>query len=211
MIKTKVDASKVLAAGGKIPMAVRVSFGDALDHISAKFLKKFRDEKLSGSGDAIKARPHGLFMRFQRLFTLPSQTGKMAVEIFTTSKIAKLHEEGGVMRTARRIAVPIHDSSREIETTQGAVKKQYGGTPYYRDLKALQKRLHLRVITVGGKTYLFAPREKGEGKKPPLFVLKNDVRLKPRLGFYKTWEDMEPDAMKIADQAIGKACKEAWK
>ena len=97
MIKTQVDASRVLSALGKLPMAVRFQFGDALDHISLKFLKKFRDERLSG-GEGVKARPGGLFRQFKRVFMIPSETQSMGVEIFTYSTIAKLHEEGGVMR-----------------------------------------------------------------------------------------------------------------
>lgn len=210
MIKTQVDASRVLSVLGKLPMAVRFQFGDALDHISLKFLKKFRNERLSG-GEGVKARPFGLFRRFKRVFLVPSDTQTMGVEIFTESKIAKLHEEGGVMKTARRIAVPIPvPKSTEItETDQGAVRKQYGGTPYYRDVKALQGRLHLRVITVGGKTYLFAPKGSGDKNQPPLFVLKDSVTLKPRLGFYKTWTDMEPEAIKIVSDALTKAVKDA--
>ena len=210
MITTQVDASKVLAVFGKLPMAVRFEFGDALDHISLKFLKKFRDERLSGGAGGIKARPGGLFKRFKRVFMIPSDTQSMGVEIFTDSKIAKLHEEGGVMQSeiGRRLAVPVPASADTTETPTGAVKKQFGGTPYIRDLKALQKRLHLRVITVGGKTFLFA-REQGNKTAPPLFVLQNEVRLTPRLGFYKTWKDMEPEAVQIVSDSLSKAVKQA--
>ncbi len=209
-MKTQVDASKVLAALGKLPRAVRFQFGDALDHISLKFLKKFRTERLSGGSEGVKARPGGLYRRFKRVFLVPSDTQSMGVEIFTLSKIAKLHEEGGVMRSeiGRRLAVPLSRRSKETESTTGAVKKKYGGTSYIRDVKALQKRLRLRVITVGGKTFLFAPKKEGEGQAP-LFVLQQNVRLTPRLGFYKTWKDLEPEAIKIVSNALTKAAKEA--
>lgn len=210
-MKTQVDASKVLAALGKLPRAVRFQFGDALDHISLKFLKKFRTERLSGGSEGVKARSGGLYRRFKRVFLVPSNSQGMGVEIFTESKIAKLHEEGGVMRSeiGRRLTVPISRRSEETESSTGAVKKKYGGTSYIRDIKALQKRLKLRVITVGGKTFLFAPKREGEGQTAPLFVLQQNVRITPRLGFYKTWKDLEPEAIKIVNDALFKAAKEA--
>lgn len=207
MIKTQVDASRVLSALGKLPMAVRFQFGDALDHISLKFLKKFRDERLSG-GEGVKARPGGLFRRFKRVFLVPSDTQTMGVEIFTSSKIAKLHEEGGVMRGAGglRLAVPISASAGRTETSTGAVRRQFGGTPYNRDIRP---KKNVMPVNVGGQTYLFRKRKKAEDVLPPLFVLKEEVRLKPRLGFYKTWKDMEPDAIRIVSNALTKAAKEA--
>ncbi len=207
MIKTQVDASRVLAVLGKLPMAVRFQFGDALDHISLKFLKKLRSERLSG-GEGIKARPGGLFRRFKRVFLVPSNTQTMGVEIFTSSKIAKLHEEGGVMRGTGglRLAVPISASAGTTETSTGAIRRQFGGTAYNRDVRP---KKNVMPVNVGGKTYLFRKRRKAGDVLPPLFVLKEEVRLKPRLGFYKTWKDMEPDAIRIVSSALTKAAKEA--
>ena len=208
MIKTQVDASKVLAALGKLPRAVRFQFADALDHISLKFLKKFRDERLSGGAEGVKARPGGLFKRFTRVFMIPSDTQSMGVEIFTYSKIAKLHEEGGVMRGegGLRLAVPISASASTTETSTGAVKAQFGGTPYNRDVRP---KKNVVPVNVGGQTYLFRKRKSAADILPPLFVLKEEVQIKPRLGFYKTWKDMEPEAVRIAQDAVVKAAKEA--
>ena len=207
MIKTQVNASRVLSVFGKLPMAVRSQFGDALDHVSLKFLKKLREERLSG-GEGIKARPGGIFRRFKRVFLVPSGNQTMGVEIFTLSKIAKLHEEGGVMRGSGglRLAVPISASAGTTETSTGAIKRQFGGTPYNRDVRP---KKNVAPVTVGGKTYLFRKRKNSEDVLPPLFVLKEEVRLKPRLGFYKTWKDMEPEAVRIVSGALTKAVKEA--
>ena len=207
MIKTQVDASRVLSTFGKLPVAIRFQFGDALDHISLKFLKKFRDERLSG-GEGVKARPGGLFRQFKRVFMIPSETQSMGVEIFTYSTIAKLHEEGGVMRGTGglRLAVPISASASTTETSSGAVRAQFGGTPYNRDVRP---KKNVMPVNVGGQTYLFRRRRKAEDILPPLFVLKEQVTLKPRLGFYKTWKDLEPEAIQIVSDALTKAARDA--
>src|SRR3989338_7256159 len=98
MIRVIRDASKLKAAAEKLPKALKFSFGDALDHISRKFLKKFRAERLSGPfGTRIVGRPRGIFSQFKRSFLIPSSTQSMGVEISTDSQIAKLHEEGGTV------------------------------------------------------------------------------------------------------------------
>lgn len=38
----------------------------------------------------------------------------------------------------------------------------------------------------------------------PLFVLKNQIRIRPRLGFYKTWDDMQNVRIDILNKSIQK-------
>lgn len=202
MISHKVDAYKVLAASDKLPAIVRKHFGDALDHISLKFLKRFKQNS------RVKFRPRGLYTRFKRIFAIPSSQRSMSVEIFTDSKIAKLHEFGGEMRgkNGLRLAVPLSSRSGEVTTASGKVKAKFGGTPYNRDVRPVK---NIRPIKINGKTFL-ARVQRGTRDVLPLFVLKHGVRVPARLGFYDTWRSLEGEAAKIVDNAVSKAAKEAW-
>lgn len=202
MIRHQVNASKVLAASAKLPTVVRKHFGDALDHISLKFLKRFRQNT------RVKFRPRGLFTRFKRIFAIPTNSRSMSVEIFTQSKIAKLHEYGGEMRGkgGLRLAVPLSSRRAQVTTASGKVKARFGGTPYNRDVRPVK---NIRPINIKGKTFL-ARVQRGSREVLPLFVLKDGVRVPARLGFYDTWRNMQGEAQKIVDKAVAKAAKEAW-
>ncbi|MBI4972899.1 MAG: hypothetical protein HZC16_03675 [Candidatus Omnitrophica bacterium] len=39
----------------------------------------------------------------------------------------------------------------------------------------------------------------------PLFILKNQVKIKPRLMFYKTWDDLQNERIEILNKSIEKA------
>jgi len=202
MIRVIRDASKLKAAAEKLPKALKFNFGDALDHISLKFLKKFRAERLSGPfGTRIVGRPRGIFSQFKRSFLIPSGTQTMGVEIRSDSEIAKLHEEGGVVRnpSGGKLAVPLR-ARTELFTGTGALRKQY------KNVRALKNVVPIRF---NNQTFLTRVRKKSRDILP-LFVLKSQVKIPPRLGFYQTWEDMEKDAFAIVDKAVIRAAKEAW-
>lgn len=202
MIKVIRDSSRLKEAAGKLPRALKFSFGDALDHISRKFLKKFRAERLSGPfGTRIVGRPRGIFSQFKRTFLVPSSTQSMGVEIRSDSKIAKLHEEGGTVTnpSGGKLAVPLR-ARQELFTSTGALRKKY------KNVRAIKNIVPIRF---NNQTFLTRVRKKSRDVLP-LFVLKKQVKIPARLGFYQTWEDMEADAFSIVDRAVIRAAKEAW-
>ncbi len=202
MIKVIRDSSRLKEAAGKLPRALKFSFGDALDHISRKFLKKFRAERLSGPfGTRIVGRPRGIFSHFKRTFLVPSSTQSMGVEISSDSEIAKLHEEGGTVTnpSGGKLAVPLR-ARQELFTTTGALRKKF------KNVRAIKNIVPIRF---NNQTYLTRVKKRSRDILP-LFVLKRQVKIPARLGFYQTWEDMESDAIAIVDRAVIRAAKEAW-
>jgi hypothetical protein len=176
------------------PKELKYELADGMDHISKKFLKQFYQTRLQGA-PGIKARPHGIFTHFRRASLVSQTIEGMGMMIFSDSKIARLQEEGGVVRNpgGAKLAVPL-SARTELFTADGRVKKQYR-----------QPRLLKNVIPVKlrGKTFLARIKQKVRSILP-LFVLKNKIRIRPRLGFYKTWDDMQNERINILNKSIQK-------
>jgi hypothetical protein len=119
----------------------------------------------------------------------------MGMVIFSDSKISRLHEEGGIVKNpgGAKLAVPLSVRA-ELFTSDGRLKKQYR-----------QPRMLKNVIPIKlrGKTFL-ARIKKRVKSILPLFVLKNQIRIRPRLGFYKTWDDMQNERINILNKSIQK-------
>jgi len=176
------------------PKDLKFEIADGMDHISRKFLKVFRQERLQGP-PGIRGRPHGIFTHFSRASLVSQDIEGMGMVIFSDSKIARMHEEGATVKNpgGGRLAVPL-SARRELFTADGRLKKQYR-----------QPRLIKNVIPIQlrGKTFLAKVKKKLR-QILPLFVLKNSVRIRPRLMFYKTWDDMQNERIKILNQSIRK-------
>ncbi len=176
------------------PKELKFELADGMDHISKKFLKQFYQSRLQGP-PGIKARPHGIFSFFHRASLVSQSIEGMGMVIFSDSKISKLHEEGGVVRNSggAKLGVPLSVRT-ELFTSSGKLKKQYK-----------QPRLlkNLFPIKLRGKTFLARAIKKAKTLLP-LFVLKNQIKIRPRLGFYKTWDDMQNQRIDILNQSIQK-------
>ncbi len=158
------------------PKDLKYEIADGMDHISRKFLKVFKQTRLQGP-PGIKGRPHGIFTHFSRASLVSQDIEGMGMVIFSDSKIARMHEEGATLKNpgGGKLAVPL-SARRELFTSDGRLKKQYR-----------QPRLIKNVIPIQirGKTFLARVIKKAR-QILPLFVLKNSVRIKPRLMFYQT-------------------------
>ena len=130
-------------------------------------------------------------------FVSPTIEG-MGFEVYTESNVAKQHEFGGVVMdpSGGRLAVPL-SARQEMFTRRGKLKTRFKRPGKLRGVKAMIFK---------GKTFL-ARLMKREKKILPLYVLKRFVRLKPRLGFYRTWESLADYKLRILDQAAGKALR----
>jgi len=107
-----------------------------------------------------------------------------------------MHEEGATVKNpgGGKLAVPL-SARRELFTSDGRLKKQYR-----------QPRLIKNVIPIQirGKTFLARIIKKAR-QILPLFVLKNSVRIKPRLMFYQTWDDLQNERIIILNKSVEKA------
>lgn len=176
------------------PKELKYEIADGMDHISRKFLKIFRQERLQGP-PGIRGRPHGIFTHFSRASLLSQDIEGMGMLIFSDSKIARMHEEGAVVKNpgGGKLAVPL-SARRELFTADGRLKKQYRQPRLLKNVVPIQLR---------GKTFLAKVKKKLR-ELLPLFVLKNSVRIRPRLMFYKTWDGMQNERIQILNKSIEK-------
>lgn len=176
------------------PKELRMELGDGMDHISKKFLKQFYQTRLQGA-PGIKARPHGIFTHFRRASLVSQTIEGMGMVIFSDSKISRLHEEGGIVKNpgGSKLAVPL-SARAELFTSDGRLKKQY------RKLRTLKNVVPIKLRS---KTFLAKVKQKLRSILP-LFVLKNQIRIRPRLGFYKTWDEMQNERINILNKSIQK-------
>lgn len=177
------------------PKDLKFEIADGMDHISRKFLKVFRQERLQGP-PGIRGRPHGIFTHFSRASLVSQDIEGMGMVIFSDSKIARMHEEGATLKnqSGGKLAVPL-SARKELFTSDGRLKKQYRQPRLLKNVVPIQLR---------GKTFL-AKIKKKLRQILPLFVLKNSVRIRPRLMFYKTWDDLQNERINILNKSIEKA------
>jgi len=176
------------------PKDLKYEIADGMDHISRKFLKTFRQERLQGP-PGIRGRPHGIFTHFSRASLLSQDIEGMGMVIFSDSKIARMHEEGATVKNpgGGKLAVPL-SARRELFTADGRLKKQYRQPRLLKNVVPIQLR---------GKTFLARVKKKLR-ELLPLFVLKNSIRIRPRLMFYKTWDEMQNERTQILNKSIEK-------
>lgn len=194
-LKVEINTKNLDRAIRLFPEELKYEIADGMDHISRKFLKVFKQTRLQGP-PGIRAHPHGIFTHFQRVCLVSQDIEGMGMVIFSDSKIARMHEEGAVLKNpgGGKLAVPL-SARKELFTSSGKLRKQYK-----------QPRLLKNVIPIQlrGKTFL-AKVKKRLREILPLFVLKNSVRIRPRLMFYKTWDDMQNVRIEILNKSIEKA------
>lgn len=176
------------------PKELKYEIADGMDHISRKFLKIFRQERLQGP-PGIRGRPHGIFTHFSRASLVSQDIEGMGMLIFSDSKIARMHEEGATLKNpgGGKLAVPL-SARKELFTADGRLKKQYRQPRLLKNVVPIQLR---------GKTFLAKVKKKLR-ELLPLFVLKNSVRIRPRLMFYRTWDDMQNERIQILNKSIEK-------
>jgi len=193
-LTTEINTKNLETALRVFPEELKFQLADGMDHISRKFLKQFYQTRLQGP-PGVKARPHGIFTHFRRASLVSPTIEGMGMIIFSDSKISRLHEEGGIVKNpgGTKLAVPL-SARTELFTADGRLKKRY------RQPKLLKNVISIKLR---GKTFL-AKVQKRLRSILPLFVLKNQIRIRPRLGFYKTWDDMQNVRIDILNKSIQK-------
>ena len=194
-LKVEINTKNLERAIRLFPKELKYELGDGMDHISRKFLKIFRQTRLQGP-PGIRAHPHGIFTHFQRASLVSQDIEGMGMVIFSDSKIARMHEEGATLKNpgGGKLAVPL-SARKELFTSDGRLKRQYRRPRLLKNVIRIQLK---------GKTFLAKVKKKLR-EILPLFILKNQVKIKPRLMFYKTWDDLQNERIEILNKSIEKA------
>ena len=194
-LRLEINTKNLERAIRLFPKELKYELGDGMDHISRKFLKIFRQTRLQGP-PGIRAHPHGIFTYFQRASLVSQDIEGMGMVIFSDSKIARMHEEGATLKNpgGGKLAVPL-SARKELFTSDGRLKRQYRRPRLLKNVIRIQLK---------GKTFLAKVKKKLR-EILPLFILKNQVKIKPRLMFYKTWDDLQNERIEILNKSIEKA------
>lgn len=197
-LTTEIDTRALEKAIKIAPRVLKFELGDGMDRISKGFLKRFRQQQLQGPPGVRGASGHGLFGTFKRVFLVSPEIEGMGFEVSTQSKIAGLHETGGVVRApgGGKLAVPL-SARTEMFTPQGKLRSRY---------KRPGQLKNVEPMRFNGKTFLVKVSSRVQ-KLLPLYVLKRQVRLKPRLGFYRTWDSLVNYRIDILNKSIEKALR----
>ena len=197
-LTTEVNTQALDRAIKIVPRVLKFELADGMDRIGKGFLKRFRQQQLQGPPGVRGASGHGLFGTFKRVFLVSPEIEGMGIEVFSESKIAKLHETGGTVRDpgGKRLAVPLSARS-EMFTPSGKLRARY---------KKPKELKNVRALRWSGKTFLARVTKRAQ-KILPLYVLKRSVRIKPRLGFYRTWDGLVNYRIDILNKSIEKALR----
>lgn len=197
-LTTEIDKRALDRAIKIAPKVLKFELADGLDRIGRGFLKRFRQERLQGPPGVRGASGYGLFGTFKRVFLVSPTIEGMGTEIFSDSKIAKLHETGGIVTNpgGGRLAVPL-SARTQMFTAKGKLRGRY---------KSPRKLKNVEPMRFKGQTYLVRIKKRAK-KLLPLYVLKRMVRLKPRLGFYRTWDGLVNYRIEILNKSIDKALR----
>jgi len=195
---TEIDMRALDKAIKIAPRVLKFELGDGMDHISKGFLKRFRQQRLQGPPGVRGASGHGLFGTFKRVSLVSPTIEGMGMQVYSDSKIAKLHETGGIVKdpSGGRMAVPLSARS-QMFTAKGKLRGKY---------KKPRQLKNVEPMRFKGQTYLVRVKKRAQ-KLLPLYVLKRSVRLKPRLGFYRVWDSLANYRIEILNKSVDKALR----
>lgn len=184
-----------------MPRVLKLALADGLDHATRSFYSRLYKTRLQGP-PGLRSRPRGIFHRFRRVVEvngkkvfLRQQASRnesiraiaksakdpldMTVDLYSTSKVAGIHETGGTIRSAG-MPIPLNDKAAAMAKNKTALND-------------------LDQMVINGKVFLGRKR-KFQGPEL-LFIIKRAVRIKPRLHFYKTWDGLSSRRDQIMDDA----------
>lgn len=112
---------------------------------------------------------------------------------YSTSEVSSIHETGGTI--TGDLIVPIGLTRAEIEAARPGGREN-------------RKRQILRRSKVRIGRMLYEVTGKGKGRTfVPRFALKSSVTIPPRLGFYRTWGELEPRFQGYLASALQRAAR----
>lgn len=205
MISLHIDTSDLEKVITRMPPALKKRMVDGLDYAGNKFYKTFNPRLRGRPG--IMSRRGGIAMRFKRTVASGPNGDGVGIRLYAKSSAAVRHEFGGEIEgfSGKRVAVPLSARGSYLMSSIyegfGRVKSRF--------LPGKNKRI--RPIQIKGQWYLAEiKRKKGQDETLPLFVLKDRVTYPARLGFYNTWNSVEPIIFKKLADKLRDGAKEAW-
>ena len=211
-LKVEINTAKVERVLRIFPQELRYELADGMDHISRRYFKTFY--KRSG----IRFRAHGMFHWFKRrlegqrieisnrsmttrrtaeiLSSSSTSPLDMSFEIYTASKAAGIHERGGTISPGGYMPIPL-SSQRQMFRESGFLKEHYKLDNMGKKLQPIRIRNHIYLAQVNRARHTIKP----------YYILLNKVVIKPRLGFYNTWNSMQNDRITILNKSVDKALK----
>ena len=143
-LEVEINTRKLDLAIKFAPKILKYELADGMDRISKGFLKRFRNRQLQGPPGVRGASGYGLFGKFRRASLVSSSIEGMGMHVFTDSKIAKLHETGGIVSdpSGGRLAVPL-SARTQMFTGKGKLRARY---------KRPQELKNVRVLRLKGKS-----------------------------------------------------------
>ena len=205
MIKAEINTNDLQQVLRSMPSVMKVVMEDALLYAGNKFMKKWHADRFRG-GEGVReySKSRGLFSNFKK--EVISESGNMGLKIFTKNPVASKLETGytATGSPGNRIPVPL---SQEVSlfTSAGALKRNF------RKPQGFQKLIPIKFKEQF--YYTKVKRQRGKMEKDlvdPLFVLKNKVVVKPRLGFYSTFENMKPVLWNLLASRLVRGVKQEW-
>lgn len=184
------SAEAVEALFREFPKMLKDDLNDGLDHAARSFMKRFQKEQLHGPfGSKVVARggKGGMFRRFQRRPNL----NDVSVTIRTRSAAVAGLEEGATLTGG--FPVPLYRNTFMFNTSGGrhTLKKQYKAMLYNDKL--------VKITGKDGQQYLIDPKT-----EEALFILKHNIRIPKRLGFYDTFNKHNNRILQILEGAVEK-------
>lgn len=125
----------------------------------------------------------------------PSVLARMRTEWFTTSPVTKIHETGGTIRPqkAGALFIPLGKAKAARAAKRSATR-----------LADLGPTADTFVIRNAKGAFVFR-RDAAHREAPELVgLLRDEVTIKPRLGFYRNWQELEADRAKRLEDAGAK-------
>lgn len=205
----RIDARRLDQALSQAPETLKYYFMDALDHIRKGFFKALYANTGLKDKRFVATKRVGIGRQI-RVYRNPRKGDILDIEmgIFTRSKITAILETGGTIHAKSGLmAVPI---GRALSST-GRLSQELSEFRNYRRtftpaaanaLTLSGKGSGFFMLSKGGRMFLM--RKEGE-KVEPYFVLKNQVRIQPRLRLVDTWDRMEGYRMEILNESVAKA------
>ncbi len=196
-LQVEIDSSKLDKALRIASTELRAEVADTIDHVSRTFFKNLYQKRFKGPPGLKMGGRGNLFSRFRKrvigqegtfkgrsstgvvtasLAASETSTEDMGMEVYTDSPAAKIHEFGGDIEGHN---MPVPFPGKHI--TKG-----------------------LRLEKIGGRIFLVR-RNRRDQKSEFVGILKDKIHLKPRLGFYTTWNDMQNQTIERFNSAISRA------
>ena len=197
-IDAEIDSSKLEKAIQVAPQFLKEELMDGFDHIRRAFFNAWYQNTGLRDKRFIRTKDRGIGKQV-KVYRNPNKGDILDMElgIFSRSRITGALEKGTTItsKTGGMLAIPIG----EALNSRGRIKSQYGRYSSYSQIPG--------IFPILLKGRMFLVKKDSEGKLKLFFVLKDQVRIQPRLRFYDTWQNMEGYRMNILNNSVDKALK----